>query len=119
MILRFMVVFAARLWYLLEKFTGLVPLDYTTAFKDSRHEKYRTDLKSFLRRLKSQRPIDNEYRLKERDLVRASMNGLISVRDRVLHSSARGRILPDGSDRLRIAKAAWRRTFGRIPFLKT
>jgi MoaA/NifB/PqqE/SkfB family radical SAM enzyme len=110
------VVFAARLWYLLEKFTGLVPLDYTTAFKDSRHEKYRTDLKSFLRRLKSQRPIDNEYRLKERDLVRASMNGLIRVRDRVLHSSARGRILPDGSDRLRIAKAAWRRTFGRIPF---
>lgn len=113
------VAFAARLWYLLEKFTGFAPLDYTSTFRDSKHEKYRTDLKSSLQRLKSQRPLDNESILKERDLVRAAMNSLIRARDRVLHSRARERILPDESARLRSAKAAWRRTFGRIPFLKT
>jgi len=113
------VVFAARLWYLLEKFTGFTPVDYTTAFKDAKYEKYRTDLNSSLQVLKSQRPFENEDKLKERDLIRASMNRLIVARDRVLHSSARERLLPEGSARLKIAKTTWRKTFGRIPFLRT
>ncbi len=113
------VAFAARLWYLLEKFTGFTPIDYTTAFRDSQFEKYRTDLKSSLQKLKSQTPFENEHKLKERDLVRASMNRLIVARDRLLHSSARQRMLPDDSARLQIAKTVWRKTFGRIPFLRT
>jgi len=110
--------FAARLWYLLEKFTGFTPVDYTTAFKDAEYEKYRTDLKSFLEELKRQKPLDNEHKLKERSWVRASMNRLILARDRLLHSSARQRILPDDSARLTVAKIAWGKTFGRIPFLR-
>ena len=42
---------------LLENFTGFTPVDYTTAFKDSEYEKYRTDLKSSLQELKRQRAI--------------------------------------------------------------
>jgi MoaA/NifB/PqqE/SkfB family radical SAM enzyme len=113
------VAFAARLWYLLENFTGFTPVDYTTAFRDSEYEKYRTGLKSSLQELKRQRPFDNEYKLKERSWVRSSMNSLIVARDRLLHSSARERILPDDSARLVVAKLAWGKTFGRIPFLRT
>ena len=46
------------------------------------------------------------------------MNRLILARDRLLHSSARQRILPDDSARLTVAKIAWGKTFGRIPFLR-
>ena len=47
------------------------------------------------------------------------MNRLIVARDRLLHSGARERLLPDDSGRLRVAKIAWGKTFGRIPFLRT
>ena len=113
------VAFTARLWYLLEKFTGFTPIDYTTAFKNSEYDKYRADLKRSIQELKLQKPLDNEYKLKERGWVRSSMNNLIVARDRLLHSSARERILPEDSARLRVAKIAWRNTFGRIPFLRT
>ena len=58
--------FAARLWYLLEKFTGFTPVDYTTAFRDAEYDRYRAGLKSSLEELKRQKPLDNEYKLKER-----------------------------------------------------
>jgi|GEM_PF-2953452 MoaA/NifB/PqqE/SkfB family radical SAM enzyme len=112
------VAFAARLWYLLENFTGFTPVDYTTAFKDLEYEKYRADLKNSIQELKRRNPLDSEYKLKERSWVRSSMNRMIIARDRLLHSSARERILPNDSVRLRFAKIAWSKTFGRIPFLR-
>ena len=112
------VAFAARLWYLLEKFTAFMPVDYTTAFQDSMWQKYRADLKLSIQELKRQKPLDDAYKLRERSWVRASMNRMVVARDRLLHSSARERILPDNSARLRFAKIAWSKTFGRIPFLR-
>jgi uncharacterized Fe-S cluster-containing radical SAM superfamily protein len=112
------IAFAARLWYLLEKFTGFAPVDYTTAFRDAEYDRYRAALKSSLEDLKRQKPLDGEYKLKERSWVRASMNRVILARDRMLRSSARQRILPDDSTRLTVAKIAWGRTVGRIPFLR-
>jgi hypothetical protein len=113
------VAFAARLWYHLEKFTGFTPIDYTTSFRDAGYAKYRADLKSSLEKLKSVKPFADEDKLRERSWVRNSMNSLIVARDRLLHSSARERLLPEDSTRLRIAKGVWRRTFGQIPFLRT
>lgn len=113
------VAFAAQLWYLLEKLTGFTPVDYTTALRNSEYDKYRTDLKNSLQELKRRRPLVKEDKLRERSRVRSSMNRLIVARDRLLHSSARQRILPDDSARLSAAKIAWRKTFGRIPFLRT
>lgn len=112
------VAFAARLWYLLEKHTGLTPVDYTTAFKGPKWDKYRADLRDSIEALKAKKPIDGEYKLRERSMVRGAMNRLIVARDRALHSSLRERILPDGSTRLRIAKKAWGKTIGRLAFLR-
>jgi hypothetical protein len=112
------IAFAARLWYLLEKFTGFAPVDYTTAFKDAEYDRYRAGLKSALEELKRQQPLDNEHKLKERSWVRSAMNRLILARDRLLRSNARQQILPDDSTRLTVAKITWSKTFGRIPFLR-
>jgi hypothetical protein len=112
------IAFAARLWYLLEKFTGFAPVDYTTAFRDAEYDRYRAALKSSIDELKRQKPLDDEHQLKERSWVRSAMNKVILTRDRVLHSSARQRILPDDSARLTVAKIAWGKTLGRIPFLR-
>jgi hypothetical protein len=112
------VAFAARLWYLLEKHYGFTPGDYTVAFKGAKWDKYRADLKSSLEALKAKKPIEGEYKLRERGMVRGAINRLIAARDRALHSELRGRILPDGSARLKMARSAWGKTFGRVPFLR-
>jgi hypothetical protein len=98
--------FAARLWYLLEKHTGFTPVDYTTAFKGPKWDKYRADLRNSLEALKVKRPFESESKLKERGIVRAAKNRLIVARDRFLHSNARERIFPEGSARLKHAKSA-------------
>lgn len=112
------VAFAARLWYLLEKHTGLTPVDYTTAFKGAKWDEYRANLRSSLAALKAKKPIEAEYKLKERSVVRAAKNRLIAARDRALHSDLRARMLPDGSRRLKMARNAWGKTVGRIAFLR-
>jgi molybdenum cofactor biosynthesis enzyme MoaA len=112
------VAFAAKLWYLLEKHTGLTPVDYSAAFKDAKWDKYRSDLKRSVEALKSKKPIHGEYKLEERSSMRAAMNRLVAARDRALHSSMRKRMLPDGSERMRIARKAWDKTLGRIAFLR-
>lgn len=113
------VAFAAKLWYLLEKHYGFTPIDYTTAFKGPKWDKYRTDLKSAVAALKVKKPLEGEYKLKERGLVRNAINRLIVARDRALRSQLRERVLPDGSARLRMARTAWGMTIGRVPFLRT
>ena len=112
------VAFAARLWYMLEKHAGVTPVDYTTAFKGPKWDKYRADLRRSVEALKAKKALDGESKLKERGMVRAAKNRLIAARDRALRSGLRGRILPDGSTRLRIAREAWGMTIGRIAFLR-
>lgn len=112
------VAFAARLYYLLEKHTGFAPVDYTTAFKGPKWDKYRADLRSLVEALKAKKPLDRKSELKERGMVRAVKNRLIRARDRALHSELRARILPDGSTQFRIARRVWGNTIGRIAFLK-
>jgi hypothetical protein len=112
------IAFASRLWYLLEKFTGLTPVDYTTSFRDAEYDRYRAALKSAIEELKRQKPLNDDHKLKERSWVRSAMNKMIAIRDRLLHSSTRQRILPDDSARLTVAKITWSKTFGRIPFLR-
>jgi organic radical activating enzyme len=112
------VAFAAQLWYLLEKHTGFTPVDYTTAFKGPKWDRYRADLRSSVAALKVKKPLESESKLKERGMVRAVKNRLILARDRALRSGLRARILPDGSTRLRIARRAWGETIGRIAFLR-
>ena len=112
------VAFAARLWYLLEKHYGFTPGDYTTAFKGPKWDQYRADLQSSLETLKIKRPFSCEDKLRERGIVRDAINRLVAARDRALRSGLRERILPDGSARLRMARSAWGKTFGRVPFLR-
>jgi len=110
--------FAAKLWYQLEKHTGFAPVDYTTAFKGPKWDRYRADLRSAVEALKVKRPLKSESKLKERGMVRAAKSRLILARDRALHSALRARILPDGSTQLRIARRVWGETVGRIAFLR-
>ena len=91
------VAFAARLWYLLEKHTGFAPVDYSTAFKGPKWDKYREDLRNSVEALKVKKPLDRKSELKERGMIRAVKNRLILARDRALRSGLRARILPDGS----------------------
>jgi len=112
------VAFAARMWYLLEKHTGFTPVDYTTAFKGPKWDKYRADLRRSVAALKVKKPLESESKLKERGMVRAAKNRLILARDHALRSGLRERILPDGSTQLRIARRVWGKTIGRIAFLR-
>lgn len=113
------VAFAARLWYLLEKYYGFIPGDYTIAFKGVKWDQYRADVKNALAALKAKKPFDDEHKLRERGMVPAAKNRLILARDRALRSGLRARVLPDGSKRLNMARSAWAKTVARVfPFLR-
>lgn len=56
--------FAAKLWYLLEKYMGPIVLDYTSAMGDPKFVKYRTELKEGLDKLKAANPLCPEMKLK-------------------------------------------------------
>jgi hypothetical protein len=109
--------FAARLWYVVEKLTGMTPGDYTNEFGDPKWLKYHDDLANSIEDVRRQQPLGNECHIQKLRAPSVSMSVTRSVAKmklRVWESGFRKRLLPVGSARERRARIAWRRTFGRL-----
>ena len=109
--------FAARLWYILEKLTGLTPADYTSEFGDPLWLKYREDLNSAIEDFGRQHPLGNESKIES--LAFPAVCGspktrLATIKQKLLGSEARKRLLPVGSAREKHARRVWRKTLGRL-----
>ena len=108
--------FAAQLWYLLERFTGIAPIDYTSTFGDPKYIKYHDDLRSGIQELIKQKTFGNECNLKKLEqppLAHSLTNHLVQIKNWGWDSDLRKWLLPNGSAREKHAISAWRKTFGR------
>ena len=103
--------FAARLWYVLERVTGMTPIDYTNEFGDPQWVKYREDLRSNIRELISQKPFGDECAFQKLEPTPVSF---ARIKELVWASGLRNSLLPTGSAREKWAVNAWRKTFGRL-----
>jgi hypothetical protein len=109
--------FAARLWYVLEKLTGVTPADYTVEYGDPKWLQYREGLRSALRDVCGQKPLgtgQNVQALVSSQASRGLTSRVLRMKQRFWDSRLRNRLLPVGSARERRARIAWRRTFGRL-----
>jgi organic radical activating enzyme len=109
--------FAARLWYVLEKLTGITPGDYTIGYGDPKWLQYRDDLRNAIQEVCGQKPLGTERNVQALALPpvsRAVTNRVSRMKQRFWDSRLRNRLLPTGSARAKSAMLAWRRTFGRF-----
>lgn len=109
--------FAARLWYILERLTGITPIDYTNGFGAPVWMKYHDDLRNAIQELIKQKPFGNEHifqKLELNPVSSALTSRLVCIKNRVRGSGFRKWLLPEGSAREKCAVFAWRRTFGRL-----
>lgn len=58
------VIFVAKLWYLIEKYVGTTPIDFTASVGDPKLVKYHEDLKKEIDKLKESKPFDETSMLK-------------------------------------------------------
>lgn len=109
--------FSARLWYVLEKLTGITPGDYTIGYGDPKWLQYRDDLRNAIQEVCGQKPLGTERNVQALALPpvsRALTNRVSRMKQRLWDSRLRNRLLPTGSARAKSAMLAWRRTFGRL-----
>jgi len=103
--------FAARLWYVLERVTGMTPIDYTNEFGDPQWVKYREDLRSNIQGMIRQKPFGDESAFQK---LESTPMSFARVKEWVWSSELRNSLLPTGSAREKLAVSAWRKTFGRV-----
>ena len=109
--------FAARLFHILERLTGTRPVDYTLDFGDPKWVTYHEDLTKAIHELEKRNPYGNLeifQKLKPASAIRNLTVALRKKIDRFWDSDFRGKVLPRGSDRERLATNAYRRTLGRF-----
>jgi uncharacterized Fe-S cluster-containing radical SAM superfamily protein len=112
--------FVARLWYILEKLTGITPLDYVSEFGDPLWLKYHASLKQALDEVYQKKPLGDECKIEKLAFPPPAFapsplhRRVIAAKRRVWGSDLRKRILPVGSAGEARARQAWRRTFGRL-----
>ncbi len=103
--------FAALLWYVLERVTGITPIDYTNEFGDPQWLKYHDDLRSIIQELIKQKPFGDECAFKK---LESTPMSFVRVKEWVWGSELRRSLLPNGSGLEKFTVSAWRRTFGRL-----
>jgi organic radical activating enzyme len=109
--------FAAKLFHILERVTGMKPTDYSTDFGDPKWLKYRQDLAKAIEELAERNPYGNFEKFQELKPVSATRNLTIRLRrniERFWDSGFRKRYLPSGSSGEKWARIAWWRTIGRF-----
>ena len=109
--------FAARMFHILERLTGIKPIDYSIDFGDPKWVKYHEDLAAAIQELAKKNPYGDDERFQELKPSSTKRNLIFALRkkiDRFLNSESRVKWLPPGSDREKWATIAYRRTLGRI-----
>ncbi len=109
--------FAARMFHILERLTGMKPVDYTTDFGDPKWVKYHEDLAKAIQELAEKNPYGDHERFQKLKPSSTMRNLTVALRnkiDRFWHSGFRGKVLPPGSARERWATNTYRRTLARF-----
>lgn len=107
--------FVARLWHVLEKVTGLRPVEYTSDFGDPKWVRYHSDLAQALHELQDQNPYGDSLQMLALPSVLGGFRYRLNrMKYRLWGSPLRQRLLPKKSARERRMIYLWRRSFGRF-----
>jgi len=109
--------FAARMFHVVERLTGMRPVDYTTDFGDPKWVKYHEDLAEAIRELAERNPYGDSERFQKLKPALSTRSVIDAVRrniDRIWEGDFRRKWLPQGSARKKWATIAYRRTLGRF-----
>lgn len=71
--------FAAKLWHLVEKFTNITPIEYTSGFGEAKFVKYHKDLQDAIQRYREKDPFDGNYQIYKSEIEPVHVNFLQTI----------------------------------------